>query len=80
VTDPQPTAEEAMHQYSVKLVPLEELLRAVAIVAAVAHREFLALAADDLSRKLVKGGAFMDVKAGHDAAQLRAAGLRVWRL
>jgi UDP-N-acetyl-D-galactosamine dehydrogenase len=35
---------------------------------------------EELQRKLVKGGAFIDVKAGFDQAALQAAGLRVWRL
>ena len=51
-----------------------------ALVAAVAHRGFLALEADDFARKLIKGGAFIDVKAAYDAARLRAAGIGVWRL
>jgi len=35
---------------------------------------------DDFARKLVKGGAFIDVKAAFDPRALAAAGLRVWRL
>jgi UDP-N-acetyl-D-galactosamine dehydrogenase len=35
---------------------------------------------DDFTRKLVKGGCFIDVKAGFDAVSLGAHGLRVWRL
>ena len=54
--------------------------RADAIVAAVAHKEYQALGVDDLCRKLIKGGAFIDVKAAFDAQALRAAGLKVWRL
>ena len=80
VADPQAEADEAMHEYGVRLVSWDELPRADAIVAAVAHREFMALGVEDLARKLVKGGAFVDVKAAFDAAALQAAGLRVWRL
>lgn len=80
VTDPQATPEEAMHEYGVSLVGFDALPRADAIVAAVAHREFAALSAEELSRKLVKGGAFIDVKAAFDAAALRACGHPVWRL
>ena len=80
VTDPQAEAEEAMHEYGVRLVSWSELPRADAIVAAVAHREFAELSVEELGRKLVKGGAFIDVKTSFDAAALRAAGLRVWRL
>ena len=40
VHDPQADAEEAMHEYGVRLVRWDDLPRADAIVAAVAHREF----------------------------------------
>jgi UDP-N-acetyl-D-galactosamine dehydrogenase len=80
VTDAQADPEEAMHEYGVRLVPFEDLPRADAIVAAVAHQEYARLGTEDLCRKLVKGGAFIDVKAAFDAGALRAAGLRVWRL
>ncbi len=80
VTDPQADAEEAMHEYGVTLTPFKGLPRADAIVAAVAHKEYIALSVDDFARKLVKGGAFIDVKACFSLAALREAGLRVWRL
>ena len=80
VTDPQADPEEAMHEYKVKLSPWEDLPRADAIVAAVAHREYAALTVDDMGKKLVKGGAFIDVKAAFDQNMLAAAGYRVWRL
>jgi UDP-N-acetyl-D-galactosamine dehydrogenase len=80
VTDPQAEPEEAMHEYGVKLTPFEELPRADAIVAAVAHKEYAALELADLARKLVKGGAFIDVKAAFDAQAFQAAGFKVWRL
>jgi UDP-N-acetyl-D-galactosamine dehydrogenase len=80
VTDPQATSEEAVHEYGVPLEPWEQLPRADAIVAAVAHREFTDLTPEDFSKKLVKGGAFIDVKAIFDQKMLQAAGYRVWRL
>ena len=80
VTDPLAEPGEAMHEYGVKLVPFDELPRADAIVAAVAHREFAALGVDELARKIVKGGAFIDVKASFDPKAIAAAGLRLWRL
>ena len=80
VTDAQAEADEAMHEYGVRLLPFDDLPCADAIVAAVSHREYGALSMDDIGRKLVKGGAFIDVKAAFDAAVLRRAGYRVWRL
>jgi UDP-N-acetyl-D-galactosamine dehydrogenase len=80
VHDPQADPDEAMREYEVRLLPWEDLPRADAIVVAVAHREFLGLEVEDFTKKLIKGGAFIDVKAMFDAAQLKAAGIGVWRL
>ena len=80
VTDPQAESEEAVHEYGVPLLPWDELPRADAIVAAVAHKEFAALTMEDFGKKLVKGGAFIDVKAIFDAKTIVAAGYKLWRL
>ena len=80
VTDPQADVEEAMHEYGVRLLLWADLPRADAIVAAVSHQAYSALTPADLAAKLVKGGAFIDVKAAFNAAELAAAGWRVWRL
>ncbi|GMV45453.1 MAG: UDP-N-acetyl-D-galactosamine dehydrogenase [Pseudomonadota bacterium] len=80
VTDPTAEPEEAMHEYGVALEPWDALPRADAIVAAVAHREYQGLSVEDLGRKMIKGGAFIDVKAAFDQAALAGAGYRVWRL
>ena len=80
VTDTQAEPDEAMHEYGVALLPLHQLPRADAIVAAVAHREYASLGVDALGMLLVPGGAFIDVKATFDAKALRAGGYRVWRL
>jgi UDP-N-acetyl-D-galactosamine dehydrogenase len=80
VTDPLADPEEAMHEYGVRLQRWEDLPRADAIVAAVAHDAYRELGVEDLSRKLIKGGAFIDVKAAFDARALQGAGHKVWRL
>ena len=80
VTDPQAEAEEAQHEYGVALKSWADLPKADAIVAAVAHNEYLALKPGDVANKLVAGGPFMDVKALFDAKALQAAGFSVWRL
>ncbi|MDP1791358.1 MAG: nucleotide sugar dehydrogenase [Methylibium sp.] len=80
VHDPEADPEEAMHEYGVKLLPWEELPRADAIVAAVAHNEYKTLSAGDFARKVVKGGNFVDVKANFDEKELQANGIKVWRL
>ncbi len=80
VTDAQADVEEAMHEYGVKLEPFDMLPRADAIVAAVAHREYAELSMEDMGKKLVKGGAFIDVKAAFDPQAVTGAGYRLWRL
>ncbi len=80
VTDPRADAAEAMHEYGVPLLRWAELPRADAIVAAVAHSEYAGLTVEDFGKKLVKGGAFIDVKAAFDRGAIEAAGYRLWRL
>lgn len=80
VTDPRAETAEAMHEYGVSLLNWAELPRADAIVAAVAHQEFATLTVEDFSRKLVKGGAFIDVKAAFDRSAIEGAGYKLWRL
>jgi UDP-N-acetyl-D-galactosamine dehydrogenase len=80
VHDPVADAAEARHEYGVELVPFDALPRAVAIVAAVAHKEFRVRPLDDFVGKLVPGGVYADVKCQADAAALRARGVIVWRL
>jgi len=80
VHDPEADPDAALHECGVRLLSWDELPRADAIVAAVAHRRFLALGVEDFARKLIKGGAFIDVKAAFDPAPLREAGIGVWRL
>ena len=80
VADPQAEPDEAMREYGVRLMAWDDLPRADAIVAAVSHQEFAALSLEDIGKKLVKGGAFIDVKAAFDEAALTAAGYKLWRL
>ena len=80
VHDPIADAEEAFHEYGVKLEPWERLPRGDAIVAAVAHRAFRERPVGELLDKLVPKGLFVDVKCQNDAAAMRARGVSVWRL
>lgn len=80
VTDAYADAEEALHEYGVKLLQWDELPQADAIIAAVSHRAYKSLTTDEIAQKLIPGGAFIDVKAAFDALALDAAGYSVWRL
>ena len=80
VHDPYADPDEAMHECGVHLSAWNELPRADAIVAAVSHHQLVSLPVEDIERKLIKGGCFIDVKACFDASALRRAGIQVWRL
>jgi UDP-N-acetyl-D-glucosamine/UDP-N-acetyl-D-galactosamine dehydrogenase len=80
VHDPEGDAEEAMHEYGVKLTPWDGLPQADAIVAAVAHKQYLAMSVAEIATKVTPGGGFVDVKASFDQAALSGSGLKVWRL
>ena len=80
VHDPQADPVEALHEYGVELAAWDDLPRADAIVAAVAHREYRALPTDRIVERLGDGACFIDVKAAFSERDLRARGLRVWRL
>jgi UDP-N-acetyl-D-galactosamine dehydrogenase len=73
-------AREAEHEYGVSLTAWDKLPQADAIVAAVAHKEFLDRPLADFIGKVKKGGAFIDVKSAYDTKALKDAGLAVWRL
>ena len=80
VSDPRAASDEAMSEYGVSLFSWSDLPRADAIVVAVAHHEFSSLTVEDLGRKLVKGGAFIDVKASFTRSDIEGAGYKLWRL
>ena len=80
VHDPVPDAEEAYREYGLKLCAWEELSRGEAIVAAVAHKQFIQRPIADYLAKVCENGVFIDVKSRFDRNQLSTAGLHVWRL
>jgi UDP-N-acetyl-D-galactosamine dehydrogenase len=51
-----------------------------AIVAAVSHKEYLAMPLADILGKLNKGGVFSDVKSAYEPDTIRVAGYKVWRV
>lgn len=80
VHDPVAESGEAEHEYGVSLTAWDDLPRAKAIVAAVAHSEYARLGEGRLSEKLEPNGVFSDVKSFYDQSALEAAGVTVWRL
>ncbi|HYX47267.1 MAG TPA: hypothetical protein VE820_10670, partial [Sphingomicrobium sp.] len=80
VHDPVADPDEAVHEYGIRLTPWQELPKAAAVVAAVAHRQFIERPLEDIVSKLVPNGIYVDVKSQADAAALRERGIDVWRL
>ena len=80
VHDPVAASAEAEHEYGVQLEHWDELPVADAIVAAVAHSEYLEMPLPKLLGKLTPGGVFSDVKSSYNPAALLEAGVRLWRL
>jgi UDP-N-acetyl-D-galactosamine dehydrogenase len=77
VHDPEAAADDALHEYGVRLTDWDALPAADAVILAVAHRQLLDR---EIKSKVVRGGCVIDVKAVLDAEALRREGLRVWRL
>ena len=80
VHDPLGEPKEAEHEYGVSLTPWDELPQCDAIVAAVAHKQYLDMGYAELTAKLNKGGVFTDVKSAYDPAAVKGAGYTLWRL
>jgi UDP-N-acetyl-D-galactosamine dehydrogenase len=80
VHDPRAGSEDALREHGVTLVPWGELPRAEAVVLAVRHGGYLAMALGELLARLSPGGWVFDVKGALDRARVEAMGFRYWRL
>jgi UDP-N-acetyl-D-galactosamine dehydrogenase len=80
VHDPLGEPKEAEHEYGISLTKWEDMPECDAVIAAVAHKEYLDKPFGELTAKLKKGGAFTDVKSAYDPATVTAAGFKLWRL
>jgi len=80
VHDPLAAAEDALHEYGLRLTDWDSLPAADALIVAVAHRQFLEIPNAQILRKIVRRGCLIDVKCALDAEALRREGLTVWRL
>jgi len=73
-------ADAAHEEYGIELVKLNDITALDAVIAAVPHREVLAVDLNHLARLTGGGVPFMDVKAAFDRDAVRAAGFDLWRL
>ncbi len=84
VADPWADKAEAKREYGVDLTDISEIKNADCIIVAVAHNEYKNMSLSDLDR-LYKNTAneekvLIDVKGLYHISDLKAAGLRFWRL
>lgn len=84
VVDPWASERDAMHEYGVTLTKLEDVKDADCVIVAVAHSEFKAFTLNDI-KKLFKTCAdnekvLVDVKGLYRVADLKASGMKYWRL
>lgn len=80
VCDPMADSVEAIHEYGVHLVPIVDLKPASAVIAAVAHRQFLAWTPEKLIGHMGNNPVLIDVKGVFDQQAMISAGIKVWRL
>jgi UDP-N-acetyl-D-glucosamine/UDP-N-acetyl-D-galactosamine dehydrogenase len=81
VHDQLADSAEALREYGISLVKLEDLKPAAAVVSAVAHDAYLRWSITDLSILLVDDHpVLIDVKGTFDPDLLNDAGIRFWRL
>lgn len=84
VVDPWASERDAMHEYGVRLTKIEDVKDADCVIVAVAHQAFKALTIDDV-KGLFRAApddekVLIDVKGLYRVEELRASGMRWWRL
>ncbi len=78
--DPCADSADCHEEYGIELTAWDDLPKASAIVAAVAHDEYKAMPMDDILAKLEPGGVFADVKCAFDPESVTSRGAKIWRL
>ena len=85
VIDPWASEHDAIEEYGVILSSMAEAKDADCVIVAVAHDEFKALSLDDIKSMYTKNSTdaekvLIDVKGLYSVADLKASGIRYWRL
>lgn len=85
VTDPWADPQIAKHEYGVDLIPFEEAKDADCIIVAVGHKEFRSLSMIQLKEFFKADLAddekvLIDIKSLYRMDELKASGMRFWRL
>ena len=85
VTDPWADVEVAKHEYGVDLVPFDQIPKADCVIVAVGHNEFRNMSIPQI-KELFKADmkddekVLVDVKSLYRMDELKASGMRFWRL
>jgi UDP-N-acetyl-D-galactosamine dehydrogenase len=79
IHDPMVSAEEAAHEYKIRILPWSELTALDALIFAVPHEKLLSKPQKDLLALLRPGGILIDVKSVLDPSAL-PDGIRYWSL
>ena len=84
VVDPWASERDAMHEYGISLTKIENAKDADCVIVAVAHNEFKTLSLDDIIAMFKKGDnaekVLIDVKGLYKIEELKASGMKFWRL
>ncbi len=84
VVDPWASEGDAMREYGVTLTKLEDAKDADCVIVAVAHNEFKALSLEDIKAMFKESNdnekVLIDVKGLYKVSDLKASGVRFWRL
>jgi UDP-N-acetyl-D-galactosamine dehydrogenase len=79
IHDPLASAPEAVHEYGLKLTPIEELKSLDGMVFAVSHKHYLELGSARLCELVRDGGVICDVKSALDSSKI-GRGIHYWSL
>ncbi len=85
VTDPWADPQIAKHEYGVDLIPFEDVKDADCVIVAVGHKEFRSLSMAQLKKFFStdlkdEEKVLIDVKSLYRMDELKASGMRFWRL
>jgi UDP-N-acetyl-D-glucosamine/UDP-N-acetyl-D-galactosamine dehydrogenase len=79
IHDPLANAPEAVHEYGLKLSPLEEFKNLDGMVFAVSHKQYIELGTAKVCEVVRDGGVVCDVKSALDGAKI-GRGIHYWSL
>lgn len=84
IVDSWASEHDAMREYGVTLTKLEDVKDADCVIVAVAHNEFKSLSLKDIKAMFKEGNdnekVLIDVKGLYKVSELKASGMRFWRL